>query len=120
MIARTLPVLTAFALLAATGCSSGHVPLTGEVSYDGTPIDEGTITFVPASGDTAAGKPSARIEGGKYKFDKETGPAPGKYTVEVTWLKKSGQKVSTGDGEMRDEKVNVLPARFNTQTTLTA
>ena len=124
MTARTrrsiLPALTAFALLAAAGCGSGHVPLTGEVSYDGQPIDEGTITFVSPTEDDAAGKPSARIEGGKYKFDKDTGPAPGKYKVQITWLKKSGQKVSTGDGEVRDDKVNVLPAKFNTQTTLKA
>src|SRR5438045_1376198 len=109
MTARTLrsalPVLTAFALLAAAGCGSGRVPLAGEVTYDGQSIDEGTITFVLASGDDAAGKPSARIEGGKYKFDKDTGPAPGKYKVEITWLRKSGTKVSTGDGEMRDDKV---------------
>src|SRR5437763_2792243 len=109
MIARTrrsaLPVLTAFALLAAAGCSSGRVPLTGEVTYDDTPIDEGTITFVPASGATDAGKPSARIEGGKYKFDKDTGPAPGKYQVEITWLKKTGKKEPIGDGtETRDER----------------
>ena len=116
-----LPALTAFALLAAAGCGSGKVPLSGEVTYDGQPIDDGTITFVLASGDADAGKFSARIEGGKYQFDKATGPASGKYKVEITWLRKSGKKEPTGDGaEMREEKVQVLPPKFNHQTTLKA
>jgi hypothetical protein len=122
MIVRTrqlaLSVLTTFVLLAATGCGTGRVPLTGEVKFDGTPIDDGTITFVAEGADAA--KYGAHVEDGKYKFDKETGPMPGKYKVEVTWLKKTGRKVSTGDGEVRDEKANALPAKFNVQTTLTA
>jgi hypothetical protein len=116
----TLAGLTAFALLAA-GCGSGNVALNGDVSYDGQPIDDGTITFVStSSGSSDAGKASCHIENGKYKFEKDRGPAPGKYKVEITWLKKTGKKLPTGDGEPRDEKVQSLPAKFNTQTTLTA
>jgi hypothetical protein len=122
MILRThrlvLPVLTAFTLLAA-GCSS-HVPLAGDVTFDGQPIDEGTITFVTPQGAKEETKSTCRIEGGKYKFEKDSGPAPGKYKVEITWLKKTGKKVPTGDLEPQDEKLQVLPAKFNTQTTLTA
>jgi len=124
MTARTrrsvLSVLTAFALLAAAGCGSGRVPLTGEVAIDGQPIDEGTITFVSSDKSADTAKSSAKIEGGKYKFDKETGPLPGKYKVEFTWLKKTGRKVPTGDGEMREDKVNVLPPQFNSASTHTA
>jgi len=125
MIARiptrwsALLVSTAVVLL-AVGCGPSHVPLSGDVSYDGQPIDDGTITFTSPTGATDTPKPSCRIEGGKYTFEKGTGPAPGKYKVEITWLRKTGQKVPTGDGEMRDEKVQVLPERFNAQTTLTA
>jgi len=141
----TLAGLTAFALLAA-GCGSGHVPLTGDVSYDGTPIDDGTITFVPTSGGSSdANKASCHIENGKYKFEKDRGPAPGKYKVEITWMQKGGKRMASGDPDVPgrpapapppaavakkgpadpdivrlDDRTQVLPAKFNTQTTLTA
>ena len=119
----TLAGLTAFALLAG-GCGSGHVPLTGDVSYDGTPIDDGTITFVPTSGGggSDAGKVSCHIENGKYKFEKDRGPLPGKYKVEVTWMQKAGQKKGPLDPDIviPGDRTQVLPAKFNTQTTLTA
>ncbi len=47
--ARVLAAAGAVALLAAAGCgSSAH--LSGNVSYDGQPVENGTITFVPADG----------------------------------------------------------------------
>jgi hypothetical protein len=117
---RSVPlVLTACILLAGPGCGSGNVPVAGDVTYEGQPIDDGAITFVSQGGEPET-KASCHIAGGKYKFEADRGPAPGKYRVEVTWLKKTGKKVPTGDGDPQDEKVQVLPAKFNVQSTLTA
>jgi hypothetical protein len=47
-------------------------------------------------------------------------PTAGSYKVRITWDKKTGKKVSTGDADSRDETKQVLPAKFNTDSTLTA
>lgn len=118
--ALLVATVTLFALLPGCG-GDGRVKLEGAVSYDGTPIDNGTITFVPAGGEDAKRpKASARITDGKYAFEADFGPMPGAHRVEVTWDKKTGKKVSTGDADMRDETKQVLPAKYNAQSTLTA
>lgn len=113
----------ALALLTLAGCGGpSRVPVSGAVTVDGAPVDNGTITFVP-TGAAAAGAPpkaSARITDGKYAFEPDFGPMPGAYSVEITWDKKTGKKVSTGDADMRDETKQMLPAKYNAQTTLTA
>ena len=59
----TLPLL--IALMAAIGCSSkgafDTVPVQGTVTFDGKPVTEGTLDFVPVSGSDQAmvGKPAA-------------------------------------------------------------
>jgi hypothetical protein len=59
---------------------------------------------------------------GKYSLDNTRGPFPGKYKVEILWNKKTGKKVGTpGDpGVQMDETQQILPAKYNTATTLTA
>jgi len=101
------------------GCGADRVQMRGTVTYDGNPIDNGTIVFVPDGGDSRP-KTATRITDGKYEFEPNFGPLPGKYKVEITWDKKTGRKISTGDADSRDETKQVLPSQFNTQTTLTA
>jgi hypothetical protein len=117
------PAAAALLLLAALpGCTGGaRVPLRGAVSYNGSPIDNGTIVFVPEGGaDRPRPKAGARIAGGRYAFEPNFGPFPGRYKVEITWDKKTGRRISTGDADSRDETKQLLPAKYNAQTTLTA
>jgi hypothetical protein len=109
-------------LIVLPGCGRGsRIPLQGEVSYDGKPIDNGTITFIPDSGgDEKRPKAGTRIAGGKYAFEPNFGPLPGRYQVQITWDWKTGRKISTGDADSRDETKQILPAKYNQQTTLTA
>ena len=62
--ARVLAAAGAVALLAAAGCGRS-ADLSGNVSYDGQPVESGTITFVPADG----GGPTAGalITEGRYR-----------------------------------------------------
>ncbi len=121
---KSAMVIGILALLAGvTGCGgSDRGDVSGTVTLDGTPIDNGTIVFVPEGGGgvDAHPKAGAKIIDGKYLFEPGFGPYPGKYKVEVTWDKKTGKKVSTGDADTRDETKQMLPAKFNTATTLTA
>lgn len=121
---RALAVLASIlALLGQAGCGSGgRVPVHGSVSYDGTPVENGTISFLSTGGGANATNAGAEIRDGKYAIDAERGPKPGKYKVEIYWNRKTGKMVPTpGDpGVKMAETKQVLPPKYNRQTTLTA
>ena len=108
-------------LIALPGCGRGtRVPLQGSVHYAGSPVDNGTITFIPDGGtDDTRPKAGTRITAGRYVFEPNFGPFPGRYKVQITWDRKTGRKRSTGDADLRDETIQVLPGKYNVQTTLT-
>ena len=94
--------------------------MKGTITYNSVPIDNGTIVFIPEGLPKGTPKAGTRIAAGAYAFEPGFGPFPGKYNVEITWDKKTGRKVSTGDADSRDETKQILPAKYNTQSTLTA
>lgn len=111
--------LLAAGVLGLAGCGGGDASVAGTVKYDGTPIDAGAITFMPAAGEGK--KVGARIYDGKYTIEPTLGLAPGPYKVVVNWDKKTGKRVNTGgEGAMRDETKEGLPAKYHTSSTLTA
>jgi hypothetical protein len=107
-----------FGMLAATcagGCqgdpSQGTVQ--GEVTFDGQPLKEGSIRFSPVDGQSATA--GARISDGKF-----TAKVPvGKHKVEINAPKATGRKMRAGD-EMVDELTELLPPKYNSQSTLDA
>ena len=107
-------------LLAGCGGAGGREGLEGTVTLDGQPLAEGSIRFHPidgTEGPTAGGK----IENGEFSLLPQGGTFPGKYQVEITSTRKTGQQIpaALGDG-MVDEYEQYLPARYNTQSELTA
>lgn len=108
------------ALTAPAGCGGGAASVEGTVSFNGEPVDDGGINFVPADGKGT--KAGAEIKGGKYTVPSERGPAPGKYKVEVYWNKKTGKTVTDAadTGAKTSETKQVIPEQFNAKTTLTA
>lgn len=109
----------AIALSAFTGCGSEGRAISGEVTVDGQPVEDGAILFVPDGGGADRSEVGASIVNGKYSVEDGRGPKPGKYKVQIRWMKKTGRKYQGADG-VEDEKVQALPPRFNTETTLTA
>ena len=75
-----LAVLVAFLV---AGCGGGMATVSGKVTYDGSPVEDGTITFLPADGKgpSAGGK----ISGGSYVVDNLT---PGPKVVQIVAVKK--------------------------------
>jgi hypothetical protein len=71
------------ALACAVGCGEKATTVTGKVTYNGTPIENGTIAFTPSDGMGQAF--AARIENGVYTIDNAT---EGKRTVEIHGLRK--------------------------------
>jgi hypothetical protein len=119
---RYLVVAAAVMLALAVGCDSGsRSGVKGSVNYDSQSVDKGGIAFIP-EGD-ANDKPRVRATGqirdGKYELDGQHGPNPGKYRVEITWHKKTGQKVPGEGGVLKDETQQVLPAKYNTESKTT-
>jgi hypothetical protein len=85
--------------------------VSGTVTYDGKPMEEGEIIFVAADNSTT---PSAvRIENGVYHLR----VIPGKKKVRIT----ASRKVP-GKGPMGEDFIyqSYIPARYNDQTVLEA
>lgn len=108
-------------LLPSIGCGSSGLPaeVEGTVIYDGQPVPSGIVSFLPADGGE---QPSGGgfIHEGKYRVYPESGLKPGNYRVEIRWGKKVGQKKDAGYGESPDIVEEGLPAKYHTESTLTA
>ncbi len=109
---------------ALAGCSGSNYsgdkryPLEGEVSFNGQPVDLGSISFIPESG---KGRPSGGvIADGKYAVPEDKGANAGTYRVEIRWLKRTGRQLRDADtGEMYDERREALPDKFHKNAELT-
>jgi hypothetical protein len=45
---------------------------------------------------------------------------PGKHRVEIFWFRKTGKQVMTGEGGTpKDEKAQVIPTKYNSESELT-
>ena len=94
-------------------------PLSGNVTYDGEPIDFGSISFLPAGGEQRVS--GGLIENGKYSVPEAQGANAGKHRVEIRWNKRTGkQKRDPDSGEMYDDRKEALPPRFHADSELTA
>ena len=91
--ARLLPCLLVTIALAVTspGCKRGHFPIQGEVTFNGNPVDNGTICLESADGKgpTTGGA----IAAGKYQLTGDAAPLPGKKVVRISAVRKTGRKV---------------------------
>src|SRR5262249_34033973 len=108
MLMRLLPrycgLLGITALLVAVplGCEATveenrpREAVSGTVTFDGQPLQKGTIQFQPASQDegVAAG---GMIDGGRFDIPKQEGPVPGKYKVSVNAQEESGTTLPPGE-----------------------
>jgi len=114
-----LCMLTALCL-AIAGCSEGsqRLPVGGQVRLDGELLTAGTILMTPMKAGPVAG---CDIKDGRFEMPKERGPGPGEYRVEITAYRPTGRKVYDSDFNVSTETlVSIIPARYNTQTELTA
>jgi hypothetical protein len=111
-----------FGLLVSWGCSQsgGRQSLEGTVTLDGKPLAEGSIVFVPQPG-TKSPTCGGTISEGHFSIAPAGGAFTGKFRVEITAIRTTGRKVARRqDGKMMDETAQVIPARYNAQSELTA
>lgn len=107
-----LPLLAVFGLGCGPGDTHPPSPVTGTVTLDGKPLNEGEIGFFPQDG---SGPLLGRVKGGAFQFD---APA-GVNRVEVRSYRVT--KLPAPDVCGRTErKQNVLPERYGQHSKLTA
>jgi hypothetical protein len=120
---RSRTLVAALALVALFGCSSSseRSSVHGAVRYDGEPVDDGGIAFLPEGGDGSAQiRATGEIRDGRYELDSTRGPTPGKYRVEIYWNKKTGRQLTSPSGlATKDETRQAIPAKYNERTELT-
>jgi hypothetical protein len=95
------------------GCGGGDpdqisaVPASGTVTYNGKPVETGTIGFIPKAGRPASGA----IKDGQFTlttYESGDGATPGKHRVIVSSTKLVPSKVAGAD----PETVYLIPAMY--------
>ena len=108
-------------LVLLTVCLAGCRPqsVEGTVTLDGQPLQDGYIAFLPQKNTKGPGA-GAPILAGKFVIDKSDGPLEGSYRVEITAKGETGRKTVDGSGQQRSAEGQILPKRYNKESTLTA
>jgi hypothetical protein len=118
-------VIAGLLLCCWCGCADrdgGRAAVKGKVTLDGVAIGEegatATISFFP-TGATKGPAAGGQIQGGQYSIAASQGPAVGRNRVEIHASKMTGRKVAdVHDGHMMDEMIEIIPARYNSESTL--
>jgi hypothetical protein len=103
----------------AAGCSGGSKvgEVSGQVTLDGKPLEEGVVRFAPVDGKTPTA--SALIAGGKFS---EKVPV-GKHRVEISAPRlpkgfNSSKELKRGTVDEGPALEELIPARYNAQSKL--
>lgn len=108
--------LLALGMLASCSSSSQRGIVSGEVTFNGQPVQEGTILFEPEGG-------QGQTAGAPIKEGKFTAEVPvGKMRVRINGNKKTGRRYKvydTPESPVVDEVVELLPPKYNVNSELT-
>jgi hypothetical protein len=109
------------ALLLCNGCGSDRIPLNGEITFDGTPVQKGSITLEPV--DRQGATTGGEIVEGKYQLVGNAAPLPGMKIVRISAIRKTGRMIPAGPPmppeAMTEEMIRYIPKKYNTESTLT-
>ena len=105
-------LIEAAMLLVAVGCGPkdpfGRQPLKGFVTWNGKPIQYGSISLEPAEGQPAGAM--ASIRDGVFDIPRAAGPCAGKYDVWLHAYDHAGERPA--DGSDIAPPKEILPAKF--------
>src|SRR5262245_9302757 len=94
MVCARRLLLLAAALALVLGCSSNRqrAEVSGTVTLDSVPVEEGLISFIPDEGNTGP-ESGGRIDKGKYHISSDKGVTVGKNRVVLRSIQKTGRKI---------------------------
>jgi len=113
-------VMLWFLVSVCAGCGGETGPkryeVIGVVSFDGQPLPDGDIQFLPAEGTGTID--GGKIADGKFALD----VTAGKKRVEIRATRETKEMVPSGamPGQMEPKREDYIPAKYNTASTLTA
>jgi hypothetical protein len=118
---RGLVLVLGVVLIAGCGDPNARRAVSGTVSLNGRPLDQGSIYFAPiGQGSSEAG---ATIENGKYSIPRDVGLVPGTYKVSIFSYDRGGAKVQSEEipGEPGATQFKErIPRKYNADSKLTA
>jgi hypothetical protein len=111
MSVRIMSVWAVFVVMCLAGCGGGEktYKVSGTVTFDGKPVESGTISFESAAG--GAGVASSGITGGKYELQSKAG----KKKVQIT----ASRPLPGKEKEPTPPMESYIPVKYNTMTELT-
>jgi hypothetical protein len=93
-------------LITTAACSSGELPIAGQVLVDGAPMDSGTLRLEPVDGESNKGA-GGMVEGGTIQMPAGHGLTAGRYRVAANAFKKTGRTVQDYQRGAVEEMVSV-------------
>lgn len=115
--------------IAIAGCGGSDGPprvaVRGTVTFDGQPLDRGSIEFIPTAG-THGPMAAAEIVDGKYDLDDDLGPVVGKLRVEIHSIAEPSfalddpREFAAHKPRISSVAPDRIPPTFNRQSILTA
>jgi len=120
-----LAFLLILVLSATAGCGGVTGPeVRGSVTFAGSPLESGSISFIPIEG-TPGPAGGGAIVGGKYHVASGQGLGTGTHRVEIRATRKTGRNVEAGPGtddpnSLVEEVQMFIPPDYNTKSTLVA
>ncbi|MEQ1827148.1 MAG: hypothetical protein ABL921_14430 [Pirellula sp.] len=103
-------------LMVCTSCTNNHgrQAASGKVTFDGQPIDKGSIMFLPIGGESI--KTGGPIIDGKFDIPAEKGPVSGKHRVLCFWEKDTGKTyVDRDSGDVYPVRKEGLPSVYQSE-----
>jgi hypothetical protein len=101
------------------GRGDGFGAVSGSVTFQGKPLEEGTIQFyTPDEPPTLAG--GAAIVAGKFELPREHGLKPGSYLVRISSTERTEIPAKGGIAMPGFRTRERIPAKYNTESTLKA
>jgi len=115
------------AWLLMPGCGGGGLKyemasVKGTITYKGKPLETGLIRFIPdtkpVEGQVPGKMAFANIEAGTYSIPAERGATVGRNRVEIISNRETGKSMRV-ENSVIPETEQILPAEYNTRSTLT-
>ena len=115
---RLAGAIVLVALSLGCGKASERIPVAGQVMWQKRPLSRGSIVFVPTDGHRGP-KVGGEVVAGRYLVERERGPSPGAYRVEVR--SDTGERPHSPTDNARERPksaVQLIPKEYNDNTKL--